>query len=69
MTTAATAATPVRYRVSAPMINVRVPGSPLATGRNTAWTKVGYFENAWLPEGVHPDDITHHLELGMIEPV
>lgn len=66
-----TATTASRYRVVSPMVNVRVPGGlvPLVSGRAPAWMLTPYYQNAWLPDGVHPDDIAHLLDLGMIEPV
>lgn len=61
---------PQRYRVTAPMIGVRINDDhPAQPGPFTAWNRRDFYTGATLPDGVHPDDITHHLDLGMIEPV
>lgn len=66
-----TVTAPQRYRVTAPMVNVRAPGGllPIVAGRVAAWVLLAFYRGAPLPDGVHPDDIAHHLEAGMIEPI
>lgn len=60
-----------RYRVTAPMVNVRAPGGllPIVAGHAAAWVLLAYYKGAPLPDGVHPDDIAHHLDADMIEPI
>jgi hypothetical protein len=58
-----------RYRVTAPYVNARVPGglAPLQAGHTVTWVNLGYYSDALLPEGAHPEDVERLLRKGFLE--
>jgi hypothetical protein len=60
-----------RYRVVSPYVTLRIAGSlvPPANGRHSAWTLLGFYLGALVPESAHPEDIERHLASGFLEAV
>lgn len=61
------AETRTRYRVTAPCVSARAPGSVMAD--RGAWTIRTLYRDDLLPEGAHPDDVARLLRKGMVEPI
>jgi hypothetical protein len=60
-----------RWKVTCPYLMVRCPGAmvPNVRGRYQSHTLLGFYRDALLPPGVHPDDIARQAEDGRIEEV
>ena len=59
--------TETKFRVTAPCVSARAPGSVMAGGG--AWTIRTLYRDQLLPEGAHPDDVERLLRKGFVEAI